>query len=473
MDKTITARQRWLALGGIAIASFLGCIDFTIVNTAIPAISSDLQAGVAQLQWIMTAFVTALSACMVAAGRLADLLGRRRLLYAGMLLFGVASTGAGLAGSVSALVAWRVVQGVACAALYTTSAAIVAHAFPGQQRGRALGLLFVANGLGLAVGPVAGGLLVDALGWRAVFLLNVPLLLAAFALCLGRVAESRGEETGQRFDLAGLLLLSCGLPCLLLAISEGGRWGWTAPLTLASGALGLLLLLAFVQAERKAPAPLLQLSLFANRAFLLASLANFSLAFFYCAAFFLLPLYLGTVRAQGNSQTGWLLLPITAVMALVSPQAGKLADRYGTTPLLAAGFACLALSALLQAGLGATSSWTLVLAALAAMGVGWGAILGPATAAALASVAEQQAGMAMGASWTLHNVGAALGLTLATIVFQAAGGDTQVLPGFQAVLWLLCGISLATLLVLLAGLLALRASRPKSGAAAPSAGPPG
>lgn len=454
MDHHITARQRWLALGGIAIASFLGCIDFTIVNTAIPAISSDLQAGVAQLQWIVTAFVTALSACMVAAGRLADLLGRRRLLYAGMLLFGVASTGAGLAGSLAALVAWRVLQGIACAALYTTSAAIVAHAFPEQQRGRALGLLFAANGLGLAVGPVAGGLLVDALGWRAVFLLNVPLLLAAFALCLGRVAESRGEESGQRFDLAGLLLLSCGLPGVLLAVSEGARWGWTAPATLACGGLGLLLLLTFVQVERKVAAPLLQLSLFANGRFLVASLANFALAFFYCAAFFLLPLYLGTVRAQGSSQIGWLLLPITAVMALVSPQAGKLADRFGTTPVLAAGFACLALSAGLQANFTATSSWIQVVLALACMGVGWGAILGPATAAALASVPAPQAGVAMGASWTLHNVGAALGLTLATVLYQAAGGNAQVLPGFQTVLWLLSGLSLATLLVLLAALLA-------------------
>lgn len=465
------ARQRWLALGGIAIASFLGCIDFTIVNTAIPAISGDLHAGVGQLQWIVTAFVTALSACMVAAGRLADLLGRRRLLYAGMLVFGLASAGAGLAGSVTVLVAWRVLQGVACAALYTTSAAIVAHAFPEQQRGRPLGLLFAANGLGLAIGPVAGGLLVDVLGWRSVFLLNVPLLLAAFALCLGRVAESRGEENGQRFDLAGLLLLSAGLPCLLLAISEGARWGWTSPLTLGAAATGLLLLLALIVVERRVASPLLQLSLFANRAFLLASLANFALAFFYCAAFFLLPLYLGAVRGQGNSQIGWLLLPITAVMAGVSPQAGRLADRFGTTPLLAVGFACLALSALLQANFSASGSWTLVVAALACMGVGWGCILGPATAAALASVPAQQAGMAMGASWTLHNVGAALGLTLATLRFQAAGGNTQVLPGFQAVLWLLCAVSLVTLLVFLVALLA--AWQRKSGAAAPSADQPG
>ena len=277
---SIDRRRRWLALAGIAIASFLGCIDFTIVNTAIPAIQHELGAGVEQAQWIVTVFVMALSACMVAAGRLADLLGRRRLLYAGMLVFGAASLGAGLAASIASLVAWRLVQGIACAALYTTSAAIVAQAFPDGERGRALGLLFAANGLGLAIGPVAGGLLVASLGWRAVFLLNVPLIAAAFALCLGRVAESRGETAPRRFDVAGLLLLATALPCLLLAIGQGDHWGWTSAATAGTGGAALALLLVFVWVERRVAAPLLDMGLFVNGRFLLASLANFSLALF-------------------------------------------------------------------------------------------------------------------------------------------------------------------------------------------------
>ncbi|MBB5610785.1 MULTISPECIES: DHA2 family efflux MFS transporter permease subunit [unclassified Janthinobacterium] len=467
MNNHIESRRRWLALAGIAIASFLGCIDFTIVNTAIPAIQGQLSASVDQVQWVVTVFVMALSACMVAAGRLADLLGRRRLLYLGMLVFGLASLGAGLASSIAILIAWRLVQGVACAALYTTSAAIVAHAFPESERGRALGLLFAANGLGLAVGPVAGGLLVASLGWRSVFLLNVPLIVIAFMLCLGRVAESRGEEGRQRFDAAGFVLLALALPCLLLAIGQGGSWGWTSLATVGTAGLALVLLLAFVWVERMVAVPLLQMTLFANGRFLLASLANFSLAFFYCAAFFLLPLYLGEVRGQGSSQIGWLLLPITAVMALVSPQAGRAADRFGTAPLLAAGFVFLTLSAAMQAAFVQDSSWTWVVVALACMGIGWGCILGPATVAALASVPPQLAGVAMGAAWTLHNVGAALGLTIATVVFQAAGGKTAFLLGFQAAFWLLLMLSLLTLACLLPGLWQAR------GARAPATGQPG
>lgn len=464
MHSMSSNRRRWLALAGIAIASFLGCIDFTIVNTAIPAIQPSLDADMDQAQWIVTIFVMALSACMVAAGRLADLLGRRRLLYAGMLVFGAASLGAGLAQSMAALIAWRLLQGVACAALYTTSAAIVAHAFPDSERGRALGLLFAANGLGLAIGPVAGGLLVASLGWRAVFLLNVPLIALAFLLCLGRVDASRGARA--RFDVAGLVLLAAALPCLLLAIARGGAWGWASGATLGTAGAGLALLLLFGWVERSVASPLLQLDLFVNGRFLLAGLANFSLAFFYCAAFFLLPLYLSEVRGQDSAAIGWLLLPVTAVMACVSPLAGRAADRLGTAPLLVAGFAFLALSAAMQAGFTNGSGWTRVIAALAAMGIGWGCILGPATVAALACVPPALASVAMGASWTLHNLGAALGLSIATVVFQAAGGVTHFQAGFRAALWLLCGLSLLTLMLLLAGWR-------RHGAAAPSAARPG
>ena len=177
-------------------------------------------------------------------------------------------------------------------------------------------------------------------------------------------------------------------------------------------------------------------------------------------------MYLSQVRGQGSAAIGWLLLPVTAVMACVSPLAGRAADRVGTAPPLVSGFAFLALSAAMQAGFGNGSGWTWVIAALAAMGVGWGCILGPATVAALACVPPALAGVAMGASWTLHNMGAALGLTIATVVFQAAGGVTHFQAGFRAALWLLCGLSLLTLALLLAGWR-------RHGAAAPSTARPG
>lgn len=421
-DAATASRKRWLALTGVAIASFLGCIDFTIVNTAIPAIQQDLRATIEASQWIVTAFVMALSTFMVAAGRIADLHGRRRALYAGMLLFGAASLGAGLAGSIGALIGWRLVQGIACAALYTASTAIVAHAFPEAERGRAIGLLFGANGLGLAIGPVAGGLLVSALGWRWVFLLNVPLVALAFAFCLGRVQESRGAEAGETLDWAGLLLFLLALPCILLAVVHGADWGWTSARTVGLAAAGVVLLALLARLSRGRPWPLIRFDLFANLRFVIASVATFSLAFFYCTAFFLMPLYLGLIRRLDTDAIGWSLLPTTVVMALVSPMAGRLADHYGARPLLLGGFAFLAASALLQARFDAGTGQLTMLAAFACMGVGWGSILGPSTMAALASVPQQLAGVAMGASWTLHNVGGALGLAVATSLYRAVAG---------------------------------------------------
>lgn len=457
-DDRAALRSRRLALAGVAIASFLGCIDFTIVNTAIPAIQRELGAQVEQSRWIVTAFVMALSSFMVAAGRLADMHGRRRVMYLGMLVFGAGSLGAGLAGNMGVLVAWRVVQGLACAVLYTASTAIVSHAFPAEERGKAIGLLFSANGLGLAIGPVIGGLLVSAAGWRWVFLLNVPFILLSLALCKGHVQESRADlQDGEGHDFPGLLLLMTSLPLLLLAIGFGAEWGWTSARTLGTLTAGVLLFALLVVVERRTPFPLIRFDLFTRRAFVIAGLASAALAFFYCAAFFLMPLYLHVVRTQGDASIGWLLLPTTAVMALVSPSAGRWVDRAGTRVPLLCGFLALALSALLQARFDAGPGWALVMAAFACMGLGWGLILGPSTVAALSAVPASLSGVATGAAWTLHNFGGALGLTIATLAFgMAAGANGQApdasgfLKGYTAAMWVLAGVALAMAAVLAA-----------------------
>ncbi|MHA6194658.1 MFS transporter [Pseudomonas wadenswilerensis] len=436
----------WLALAGVAIASFLGCIDFTIVNTALPALSAELGIALDQSQWLVTAFVMALAAFMVSAGRLADLFGRRRLLLLAMALFGLASLAAGLSDSLAALVAWRVVQGLSCAVLYTASSAIVAEAFDEARRGRAIGLLFSANGLGLALGPVAGGLLVAGLGWRWVFLLNVPLIAIGLLLCWRHVRESVAEGPAQRLDLAGLALLSLTLPLWVLLLVQGAVWGWASPLALGVLALAAVLSGLLLWVERRVAAPLLRFDFLARPAFTGACLATGGLAFFYCPAFLLMPLYLADVRGLDSASVGLLLLPTTAVLALLSPWAGRWADRDGTRPVLLAGFTLLAASALLQANLQGFSSWTLVVAAFALMGAGWACILGPSTVAAIAAVPAADAGVAMGMSWTLHNLAGALGLALAAALFQRVGG--ALMPGYHATMVVLAGASALVLLAL-------------------------
>ncbi|RDJ27018.1 MFS transporter [Bosea caraganae] len=412
------ARTRWILLLGVSLASFVGCIDFTIVNTAIADIQGGLAATVSEAQWIVAAFVMALSGFMVVSGRLADRYGRRRLFYIGMAAFTLGSLGAGAAPSIEALIGFRFVQGASAAALYTTTAAIVSDAFPEAMRGRALGLLFAANGIGLALGPVAGGVLVELLGWRWVFFVNVPFLLLSAVLCFSSVRETRDESDRGPLDWPGVGLLLAGLASLLLGLTQAKDWGWTAIPTLAATGGGLCLLLLFVVVERRAASPLIRLDLFANRRFAAAGIATFALAFFYCSAFFLMPLYLGVVRGYGSLLTGLMLLPTTALVALASPVVGKLADRHGPMPLLAAGLALLALSASLQMLFSEATSTPFVILAFATMGIGWGCILGPSTLAALSSVPKRLGGVAMGACWTIHNVGGATGLVLSTLLYR-------------------------------------------------------
>ncbi len=416
---TLTSeRQRRRMMFGVCIASFLGCIDFTIVNTVIPAIQSDLHATVDQSQWIVSIFLIALCAFMVVAGRLADLYGRRLLLYIGMAVFGVSSLGAGLASGIEWLNAFRFVQGMACAVLYTASTAIVSNAFPEAERGRGIGILFGVNGIGLAIGPVIGGMLVSAFGWRSVFLLNIPFILLSFALCLRSVAESRSADEDRRVDWLGLVLLITAVSTLMLAITHGVQWGWTSPRTLLAFAAAVVLLVALIRVERVAPSPLIHIDLFLNTDFIVASVATFSLAFFYCTAFFLMPLYLKIIGHLDGFTIGTMLLPTTAVMALASPFAGRLADRLGAQWLLLAGFVLLGLSAAMQAAFTDRFSVIHIVAAFAVMGLGWACVLGPATVAALASVPERLGGVAVGASWTLHNLGGAVGLSIGALVYQ-------------------------------------------------------
>lgn len=452
-------RSTWLALAGIATASFLGCIDFTIVNTALPSIQAELGAGLAQLQWVMSAFVMALTSSTIAAGQLADRHGRARVMQASMAVFALSSLGAGLSGSLAALIGWRILQGAACAGLYTASAALVSEMFTAHERGKALGLLFSVNGIGLAVGPALGGLLAGSLGWRWVFFINLPLILASFILCGRRLPALASPAcppplASARFDWMGMALWCAVLPCSLLLINTGTRGGWLSFPALALLLACLLLGLALWRTERRAAAPLLHLSLFLRPRFLIAAAASATLACFYCVAFFLMPLYLSDLRHQDSIMTGWLLLPATALMALSSPLAGRLSDRRGTGLPMRAGCLLLLASALMQTTFGAQTSWLWVLLAFSFLGMGWACLLGPSMNAALAAFPQALAATALGMAATAHNLGGALGLALATALYDAVAAlrpgapDAAFLLGYRAVMALLAGLCLATFLLL-------------------------
>ncbi|WP_234440544.1 MFS transporter [Streptomyces rimosus] len=412
--------RKWWAFTGLGILSFLGCIDLTIVSTAAPVIQDDLGATVTELQLIVNVFVVALSTGMVATGRFSDSHGRRKVLYIGAVVFALASLCAGCATTAPWLIAFRFCQGAACAILYTATGALVSAIFPPHERGRAIGSLYGVNGLGLAAGPVLGGLLVGPAGWPWIFWLNVPLVVVALAICLPTVPESYGEKMTGGMDWPGLALLFTSVPSLVLGLTLGHTQGWSTAGIITLLLYGIAGLAAFVQAELRAQNPLIRFRLFARRAFLSAVTADFALAFFYCVALFLMPLYLHTVGGFDGRTTGLLLLPCTAAVAVLSPLVGRLVDRWGPRRLLCLGFLAFALSALAQTRLTPDTGTPALIAGFTLMGIGWALVLGPATVAALSAVPGHLAGTAVGASWTGHNLGGALGLAAGMEVYRLA-----------------------------------------------------
>lgn len=411
-------QRKWWALLGVSIASFLGCVDFTIVNTALPALQQDLAASVDSLQWVINGFILALSSFMVLVGRLADVHGRKRVLFIGLSVFGLASLAAGLVGDIDQLIGARIVQGLACAVLYTASGAIVSSTFDSTEQGKAFGVLFGVNGVGLAIGPVLGGVITSAFGWQWIFLINVPFVVLSLVICSFSVDESRATQTGAGLDWLGAILLLIGLPSLVLVIVQGAAWGWSSPITLGLIVLAVLALWAFIEVEKRVAAPIIDLQLFANRRFVAAVTASFGLALFYCVAFFVMPLYLALVRGENVQSSGLLLLPTTLGVAVLSPLVGRLVDRKGPALLIKTGLLLFVVSALLQAGFDRQTSLAYVLAAFVVMGLGWASILGPSTVLGISSVPQQVGSVAMGSLMTLHNVGGGLGLAVGVGIYH-------------------------------------------------------
>jgi EmrB/QacA subfamily drug resistance transporter len=412
------SNRKWWVLTGVSIASFLGCIDFTIVNTALPAIQSALNVSVTKLQWVINAFILALSAFMVVMGRLADIYGRRLVLYIGIIVFGLSSLGAGFSPNIEWLIFFRLMQGISCAILYTASGAIVSNAFPVQERGKAIGTLFGVNGIGLAIGPVLGGILVSALSWQWIFLINVPAILVSLIICFASVSESRNREHGTDIDWPGLVTLVITLSSFVLAITQGQAWGWDSMITISLFVISACTLFLFYMIEMRSTSPIIQFHLFANRLFITSVVATFSLALFYCLAFFLMPLYLHNIKNEEGYMIGLMLLPTTAMVALLSPIVGRITDKIGPRMPLIFGFIFFMLSAFFQAQFAENSSTWSIIFAFSLMGIGWACILGPSTVASLLAVPENMGAVAMGTSWTLHNIGGAVGLSIGIIIYH-------------------------------------------------------
>jgi EmrB/QacA subfamily drug resistance transporter len=381
---------RWI-LVVTAAGSGLVLLEATVVNVALPVLSSDLDASVADLQWTVNAFALALSALILLGGGLGDRFGRRRVYLIGLVWFGAASLLCGAAPSVEWLIAARALQGIGGALVVPGSLALIQSSFHVDDRNRAVGWWAGMSGVAGAAGPLLGGALVDAAGWRWVFLVNVPLAAILGVLLLTYVPEARDTDRTHRFDVAGALLAAIALAGLTYALTAtSDRAAATA-----AGVVGLVVLAAFLLVEHRSPAPMLPLGLFGSRPFSVANVGSFLAYGGLAGVFFLLPIQLQVTTGYSALATGVSLVPLTVLTLVLSPFGGELTSRYGARLPLVVGSATCAAALLLAMRIDSGASYvTHVLPMVALIGIGIPLITPPITATVLSSVPDGRAGIA-------------------------------------------------------------------------------
>ena len=411
--------RRWWVVATMALTTLLMTIDFNGLTVALPTIGRDLDTSTTGLQWTINAYLLALAAPSVAAGRLADIFGRRMVLLIGTTVFVVGSAGSGLAQTDWWLIAARVVQGFGAAAFFAASLSIVSNAFPPDQRSKGIGVWAGIGTVGLAIGPLIGGFLTQALSWRWFFFVNIPVAVLAIALTLAVVRESRDEGASSHVDLFGVLTITGGLAALVLAIQQGDTLGWTSVLVIGSALAALVLLGLFSVVEPRLPEPLVDLGLFANRSYVGANAVAFAQNFGFSALLFFLTLYLQNILHYSPLQAGMVFLAFSAILAVVDSFAGRLAASVGARLPMAVGMALCAVAFLLLVMLSPTSGISLVIVALLVAGVGQALAYTVSTTGGMQAIPEAKAGAASGILSMVRLLGAVLGVAVTGALFKA------------------------------------------------------
>jgi EmrB/QacA subfamily drug resistance transporter len=417
--------RRWQALVLLCLAQFMVILDITVVNVALPAIGTDLSLGRAALTWVVTAYTLCFGGLMLLGGRLADLLGRRRVFLAGLATFTLASLGAGLAGNGTVLVAARALQGVGAALLSPAALSIITTTFHGRERYRALGVWAALGGAGAAVGVLLGGTLTSGPGWQWVFFVNVPVGVLVAAAVPATVARSP-RSSAQGVDVPGALAVTAAAGLLIYGLVRAGDTGWGAAGTLVPLGLGLLLLGGFVAMERTVAAPLVDLRLLASRPVAAGYGVMLAASGLLISGFFLNSLLLQRVMGLTALGTGLVFLPVAVATIVGAQAAAHLVARLGSRPVAAAGFALAAIGMALLAGVPADGDAVgdvLPGFTLAAAGLGMAFVT--ATTTAMAQVDPDRAGMVSGVVNTAHELGAALGVALVSTI---AGASVELGP---------------------------------------------
>ncbi|MEU6089421.1 MFS transporter [Streptomyces sp. NPDC047085] len=418
----------------MCVGYFLVLLDVTIVNVALPAIGSGLHTDVRGLQWVVDGYALALASLMLTSGTAGDRYGHRRIVLAGLTVFGIGSLACGLASTVPFLVAARVAQGVGAALLLPGTLAIIGRAFPDEaERARAIGVWAGIGSLALPAGPLLGGALTDGLGWRAIFLLNVPIVLAALVWSTAVVEESK-ESRARPLDLTGMLLGGLLLLATTYAFIQGGRSGATAPEVLAAASVAVAALVAFGAAElRRGDDAMLPPALLRRPAFDAANATAGIMNLCTLGTLFVLMLYLQSVQHRTPLMAGLAVLPLFAPLAIIAPFGGRITSRIGARLPAAAGVFLAAVGLALLTRAAPDSPYLVLLPAFLLWGIGLGLLTPAVVAAAIAAVPGERSGLASAVNNTARQTGGAIGIAVAGAIAGGPGDQDRFLRGFHAV----------------------------------------
>jgi EmrB/QacA subfamily drug resistance transporter len=443
--------KKWWTLGAVSIGLFMIMLDNTVVNVALPAMQSSLHIGLSELEWVVTGYALTFAAFMLTGGKLADLMGRRLIFMLGLAVFTGASLACALAPNGGFLIGARVVQGLGGALMNPATLSIITATFPPRQRGTAIGIWAGVSAMALAIGPLVGGLLTEHVNWNWIFYINVPIgILGLLAIPLF-IDESRDTSREQRPDVPGLVTSGVGLFSLTYAFIESNNYGWSSPRILTAFAIAAVSLVLFVFLERHQRLPMLDLSLFRNRTFSGANTAMLFVGLAMFGTFFYVSLYMQNVLHYSPVQTGASFLPMTCLIILIAPRAGKLSDRFGSRWLVGGGMTLLAAMLLYYSQLGLHESFWAILPGLLLGGIGMGSTMTPVTAAAMSAVPVDKAGVGSAVLNSGRQVGGSLGIAvMGAIVAASAGGlhtPEAFLGGFHDALRVASGLALAGAIV--------------------------
>ena len=416
--ETSPSAHKWLAMTGIGLGVFMATLDSSIVNITLPTLMDYFHTNFATIQWVVLSYVLVLTALMLSIARLGDMRGKKRIYQFGLVLFTLGSLLCGASPSVGWLIAFRALQGLGATMMQALGTAIITEVFPASERGRALGIIGSIVAIGIAIGPPTGGLLIGLIGWRAIFLVNVPIGLFTAWVVNRYVPAIAPHNANQRFDLPGALIMLVTLAAYAFGMTMGEELGFgSAPIValLSAAALGLGV---FVWVELRQPEPMVNLSLFRNTLFSL-NLVMGLLVFIALSGFFILPFFLENVQGYTTQQVGLLLMVQPVVSGLVAPLSGLLSDRLGSRLLSLIGLVVVALGCLflstLQAGMSAFAFGL----RMAVLGLGLAIFQAPNNSAIMGSVPRHKLGIASGLLSLSRTLGQTSGLPLMGAIFTA------------------------------------------------------